>query len=131
MIVATAPFVDPPATAIGFTVIPVTWRVTICVIAVADDPFAVAVTVTPVSEVTAPAVAVKVAESVPAGTITVAGTVREPLELLSETTIPPVGALDDSVTVPVAELPDPIVDGRVADLTPMPLSFNAEAKVFF
>ena len=129
--VAIAPLVDPPATAIGFTVIPVTFRMTTWVIAVADAPLAAAITVTPVSEVTAPAVAAKVVESVPAGTVTVAGTVSAGLELLSETTVPAAGAVVESVTVPVAEVPDPIVAGSVTDLTPLVMMESADVKVFF
>lgn len=49
--------------------------------------------------------AVKVAEDLPAPTVTEVGTVADGLPLESFTTIPPVGAGPDSVTVPVEEEP--------------------------
>ena len=61
---------------------------------------------------TVPAVAVKVVLVLPAGTVTLTGTVAtEALPLVSVTTVPPVGAAMFKVTVPVDGAPETTVDG--------------------
>ena len=61
-----------------------------------------AVIVTAVFAATVPAVITNVALLLPAGTVTLTGTVATPvLDELSVTTLPPTGALVESVTVPV------------------------------
>lgn len=64
-----------------------------------DTPLTDAVRIALALEVTAPAVAVKVAEVEPAGTVTDGGTVRVGLLEDTATVAPPVGAVADSVTV--------------------------------
>ena len=65
-----------------------------------------------VDVVTVPAVAVKVVLMLPAGTVTLAGTVTTAvLALVSVTTVPPVGAAMFKVTVPVDGAPETTVDG--------------------
>lgn len=54
---------------------------------------------------TAVVVTVKVAVAVPAGTVTLAGTIADALLLISPTTMPPAGATPFRVTVPVDGLP--------------------------
>ena len=62
--------------------------------------------VTTVEEPTGVVLTVKVALVLPAGTVTLAGTVAAPVLLLDKlTTAPPLGAGALSVTVPVEELP--------------------------
>jgi hypothetical protein len=71
-------------------------------VAVPVEPFVAAVIVTTVFAATVPAVIVNVALLLPAGTVTLTGTVATPvLDELSVTTLPPKGALVESVTVPV------------------------------
>jgi FlaG/FlaF family flagellin (archaellin) len=65
-----------------------------------------------VDVVTVPAVAVKVVLVLPAGTVTLAGTVATAvLPLVRVTTAPPVGAAPLKVTVPVDVAPETTVDG--------------------
>jgi len=65
----------------------------------------VAVNVTDFSAVTAVVVTSKDILVVPAGTVTLAGTVADVSELERVTTVPPVGAAELKVTVPVAVPP--------------------------
>jgi hypothetical protein len=59
----------------------------------------------------------KSAEVLPAGIVTVVGTVAEGWLLEIETTSPPTGAIEVIVTVPVLDLPPATVDGlNVTDL---------------
>ncbi len=74
-------------------------------------PFALAVTVTAVLVVTVPAVAVKVADELPAATVTEVGTVRATLLSDKETLSPPEGATRLKVTVQVVLAPADTVDG--------------------
>src|SRR5436309_4595794 len=68
--------------------------------------------VTTVEEPTGVVLTVKVALVLPAGTVTLAGTVAAPVLLLDKlTTAPPLGAGALSVTVPVEELPPVTLDG--------------------
>src|SRR5438094_10025375 len=68
--------------------------------------------VTTVEEPTGVVLTVKVALVLPAGTVTLAGTVAAPVLLLDKlTTAPPLGAGPLSVTVPVEELPPVTLDG--------------------
>src|SRR5438093_13201911 len=73
--------------------------------------------VTTVEEPTGVVLTVKVALVLPAGTVTLAGTVAAPVLLLDKlTTAPPLGAGALSVTVPVEELPPVTLDGlRLSD----------------
>src|SRR5947199_167983 len=65
-----------------------------------------------VEEPTGLVLTVKVALVLPAGTVTLAGTVAAPVLLLDKlTTAPPLGAGALSVTVPVEELPPVTLDG--------------------
>jgi len=75
--------------------------------AVADAPFRLAVSTGVCVLATVPAVAVKAPVVAPAATVTLAGTVRLALLLLSVTTEPPVGAAPLSVTVQ-ALVPGPV-----------------------
>lgn len=54
---------------------------------------------------------VKVAEVLPASTVTLEGTVAKVLLLASETVMPLAGAAEAKVTVPVEGLPPPTVAG--------------------
>jgi hypothetical protein len=65
-------------------------------------------------DVTVPAAALKVAVVLPAGTVTVPGTVTAVLLLDSETKTPPVGAGPLNVTVPVADAPLTTLAGLTA-----------------
>jgi hypothetical protein len=65
----------------------------------------VAAMMTLVEEVTAFVVKLKLAAELPAGTLTLAGTIADELLLDSPTRIPPVGAGLFKVTVPVDGLP--------------------------
>src|SRR5436309_6763353 len=68
--------------------------------------------VTTVEEPTGVVLTVKVALVLPAGTVTLTGTVAAPVLLLDKlTTAPPLGAGALSVTVPVEELPPVTLDG--------------------
>src|SRR5262245_24839856 len=79
-------------------------------------PPAVAETVTVVLAAPADVVTTNVAELLPAGTVTLAGTLATVgLPLDSVTTFPPAGALPLSVTVPVEELPAFTVEGESAN----------------
>ena len=70
-------------------------------------PEAAAVIVTAVDVATVRVVTVKVVLVLPAGTVTLAGTVAaEVLPLVSVTTVPPVGAAPFKVTVPVEDVPE-------------------------
>src|SRR5438034_4408710 len=73
--------------------------------------------VTTVEEPTGVVLTVKVALVLPAGTVTLAGTVAAPVLLLDKlTTAPPLGAGPLSVTVPVEELPPVTLVGlRLSD----------------
>ena len=73
--------------------------------------------VTTVEEPTGVVLTVKVALVLPAGTVTLAGTVAAPVLLLDKlTTAPPLGAGALSVTVPVEELPPVTLVGlRLSD----------------
>jgi hypothetical protein len=71
--------------------------------AVKDAPFRVAVIITIWLAVTGPAVAVKVVEEVPAGTVTADGMVRAGLLSARATIAPPVGAASLSPTVQVED----------------------------
>ena len=76
-------------------------------------PPAVAETVTEVLDELADVVTMKVAELLPGGTVTLAGTLAtEGLLLDSATTVPPAGAGPLSATVPVEELPALTVEGE-------------------
>lgn len=77
-----------------------------------EAPFSVAVSVAdwPPSAIP-PAVAVKVAEELPAATMAEAGTVRAALLLDNETVTPPEGAVWFRVMVQVEELPEAIAVG--------------------
>ena len=76
-------------------------------------PPAVAETVTEVLDEPGDVVTVNVAELLPGGTVTLAGTLAtDGLLLESATTVPPVGAGPLRVTVPVEELPAFTVDGE-------------------
>ena len=76
-------------------------------------PPAVAETVTEVLDEPGDVVTVNVAELLPGGTVTLAGTLAtEGLLLDSPTTVPPAGAGPLRVTVPVEELPAFTVDGE-------------------
>ena len=57
----------------------------------------------------------KVAVELPAGIVTVAGSVTSPLFELSETEIPPAGAVPLMPTVPVAD-PPPVTDPGEAEI---------------
>ena len=76
-------------------------------------PPAVAETVTEVLDEPGDVVTMNVAELLPGGTVTLAGTLAtEGLLLDSATTVPPVGAGPLRVTVPVEELPAFTVEGE-------------------
>jgi hypothetical protein len=77
-----------------------------------------ATTVPAVSESTATDVAVKLAESAPSGTVTVAGTVIAGLLLTKSTVTPPAGAIPVNVTLPMVDAPPfSIVDIESVDNT--------------
>ena len=61
--------------------------------------------------VTAVVVALNAADTLPAGTVTLAGTVTDRLLFVRVTTAPPVGAGALNVTVPVEEFPPTTVVG--------------------
>jgi hypothetical protein len=87
--------------------------------AVLETPLRVAVTVAVESEVIVPAVTVKVAEVLPAPTVTDEGVVSRALLSASETATPPLGAAMESATVQVAlaeELSDVGVHERLLRL---------------
>ena len=73
----------------------------------------VATTVPVVSASTATDVAVKLAESAPSGTVTVAGTDRPALFLTSDTVTPPTGAIPVNVTLPTVDAPPFNIDATV------------------
>ena len=75
-------------------------------------PPALAVIVTVWFEAKDPAVAVKVALAVPAGTVTDAGTGKNVLVLLRLTVVPPAGAPLVRATVHVVEAPGPKAAGE-------------------
>ena len=87
--------------------------------AVPLEPFVDAVIVTAVFAATVPAVIVNVAVRVPAGTVTLTGTVATAvLDDVSVTTLPPTGAFVDSVTVPVVVAVDAMLAlATVTDVT--------------
>jgi hypothetical protein len=75
--------------------------------------------VTVAVELTERVVAAKVAEVVPAGTVTLEGVVADELLSAKATTMPPLGAGPERVTVPVEELPPVTLDGFIeSDLSP-------------
>jgi len=76
-----------------------------------------------VSALTDVVLTVNVAEVLPAGIVTVAGTVAEDRLLDSEITNPPVGAGDVMLTVPVLDLP-PFTELGLSDK-----AFRAGAKI--
>jgi hypothetical protein len=79
--------------------------------AVAELPLSDVVTVAVWLDFTVPAVAVKLAEVAPAGTVTEAGTDRAELLDESVTVAPPAGAACDSVTAQVEVPPEVTVVG--------------------
>jgi hypothetical protein len=93
--------------------------------AVREAPLKVAVTVALWFVVTEAAVAVKVVEVDPAGTVTNAGTVRLPALLVRVTVVPPAGAAALSVTVQF-ELPGVTTE---AGLHPSELRLTADVTV--
>jgi len=90
-----------PATTAGENVTDAGWDNRTLTVPVTDVPFAVAVTVTLVFDVTAVDVTWNVAVDWPAATVTDAGTPRDAADELSETAWPPTGAGSANVTVPV------------------------------
>jgi len=100
--------------------------------AVFDTPFQVAVRVAAWSADTAVEVAVKVAETEPAATVTEDGTVSAAALSLSETTAPPLGAAPLRLTVQVA-LEPPVIEAvlQVSDeRTAADGAFTVTAAVF-
>ena len=97
--------VDPPVMLLGANVIEVSAGAAIARVAVAVVPRRVPEIVALVDVVTAMVATVKVAELVPAATVTVDGTVALELFELRVMTAPPVGAGPFKVTVAVEEVP--------------------------
>jgi hypothetical protein len=73
--------------------------------AVFETPTRLAVRVTLVTVATERALTLKLAETAPCGTVTLAGMEVAALSLESVTTVPPTGAPLSRVTVPVADCP--------------------------
>jgi len=96
----------PPDTVDGLRNSPVNSAGVIVRVALFGVPFNVAVIADVVCELTPIVETVNVAELLPAGTITDAGTVAALFPLCNATTVPPEPAGPDSVTVPV-EAPPP------------------------
>ena len=94
-------------------------------------PFAEADTVTWVTLLTGPVVAVNVADEAPARTVTLPGTVTEGPLLDRVTTVPPKGAGPFKMTVPVDEIPPNTVAGlRETDCIPSVKAFTVSVVVF-
>ena len=86
--------------------------------AVCDTPFREAVTTAVCAFDTVPAVAVKLADALPAPTVTDAGTLSASVLLESATAVPPEAAALESVTVQVALVPEARVTGeQVSELS--------------
>jgi hypothetical protein len=116
----TVPWEDePPVTLVGFTVTEVITRVGVIVSEACCELLpSVAVITAVVVEVTDAVVTVNEALICPAATVTVPGTLAEPLLLESETTVPPEGAAALIVTVPVELFPPTrLVGFRVSEET--------------
>lgn len=124
----------PPFTDVGFSTnvigahVGVTWRTAFC-----ETALYVPVMFTLATAVTLTVVIANVADVAPAGTVTLAGTAAETLELVSVTTTPPAGAAPLRITVPVTPAP-PTTDAgfTVTDLseTDAAAGFTVSAAVF-
>ncbi len=117
----------PPVTEFGLSVNAVMTAGLTVKVALLLLATSVAVTVAIFAVATPTVVAVKVCDVLPAGIITLAGTVTDGSELLKETVIPPVGAAWVIVTVPV-ELVPPVT---VAGLKLTPVTVNEDTIVTF
>jgi hypothetical protein len=96
----------PPVIDVGFSAIVEACGGLATSVTILEAPLHVAVIFTEVGVVTAFVATAKVADVVPAATVTEAGTVATPVLLLaSVTTAPPAGAALNSVTVPVLAAP--------------------------
>jgi hypothetical protein len=106
----------PPTTDVGERLSGVRLGASIVKVAVGLLPPSVAVIVAAVLVATAVVFTVNSVVLAPAGTVTLAGTVAEPLLELKLTLIPPVGALPLKVTVPAEAVPPVTVVGETDTL---------------